>query len=356
MTKRITYNNINPAFSIELKKRVGEYFTSKGLTFTGNWKLYMKTAILLSLAASTYWVLLFTSAPVWVLLPLCALLGINLAAIGFNVMHDGAHGSYSRKQWVNELMGYTLNLMGGNSYLWKQKHNVIHHSFTNIEGIDDDIDIKPWMRTNINQPKRWFHRYQHIYGVFLYGITHILWILVQDFQKYFSGKIASTKFKKMDMKEHIVFWASKVVMIFLYFLIPIIQVGLLKTIIGYLVASFICGFVISIVFQLAHVVEGPAFPMPDIQTQSLERDWTTHQIATTANFSTKSKIISWFVGGLNFQIEHHLFPKISHVHYPAISKLVKETCEKFNVRYMEHPTLFSAFRSHLMYLKVVGVQ
>lgn len=355
MLTKISFANINSDFSAVLKKKVYGYFASQQIPFTGNRKIYFKTGILLSALIINYLLLVFATPPVWLALPLCLLMGFNLAAIGFNVMHDGAHGSYSRKRWVNEVMGYSLNLMGGNSYIWKQKHNINHHSFTNVEGYDDDIDIQPWIRTNINQPKRWYHRYQYIYWIFLYGLIYITWVFVEDFNKYFSGKIANTKFRKMNMKEHVIFWLSKAVFIFIFIVLPVLHVGLLETIVGYTLASFVCGFVLSIVFQLAHVVEGPSFPLADTKTQTLEQEWTIHQLATTANFSTSSKIISWFVGGLNFQIEHHLFPKISHVHYPVISKMVKEVCLQFNVRYIEYPTLFSALRSHVVYLKNVGV-
>ena len=189
MTPRVSFSNTNPDFSSALKNRVHEYFKSSGMKERGNTKLYFKTVILFSTAITTYLLLLFASLPAWAALPLCVLMGANLAAIGFNVMHDGGHGSYSNKHWVNEIMAYSLNLMGGSSFMWKQKHNVNHHTYTNVEGIDDDIDIQPWIRTNINQPRRWFHRYQHIYWALLYGFTYLIWVFMQDFRKYFSGRM-----------------------------------------------------------------------------------------------------------------------------------------------------------------------
>jgi linoleoyl-CoA desaturase len=353
---RISFITTKPAFSIAIRKKVDEYFSSEAIKFTGNGKLFLKTAILYSIAIACYVLLLFCSVPVWLDILICILFGLDLAAMGFNIMHDGAHGSYSPKRWVNELMAYSLNLMGGSSFLWKQKHNVNHHSFTNIEGHDDDIDIQPWIRTNPNQPKRWFHRYQHIYWALLYGMTYLTWVFNKDFGKYFSGKVAGTTIKKMDTREHIIFWTSKLVYVFLFLVLPLIRLGLAETLTGYLITAFVCGWVISIIFQMAHLVEGASFPVPDTITRKVNEDWTIHQLATTANFSTNSKIVSWFSGGLNFQIEHHLFPRISHVHYPAISKLVKEICKQYNVRYIEYPTFFSALKSHIIHLKTVGVQ
>lgn len=352
--QKVSFNNKNSAFFNILKEKVDAYFKSNNISQTGNYKLYFKTVFLLLTGAALYTFLVFFTPTAWVSIPLCCLFGINLAAIGFNIMHDGAHGSFSQKPWVNDLMGYSLNAMGGSVYLWKYKHNVNHHSFTNIEGMDDDIDIKPWIRVHADQKKYWYHRFQHIYWVGLYGVTYLLWIFVQDFTKYFTGKIGDSKFRKMDKKEHFIFWVSKVLYIAAFIIVPLFTVGLVKTVIGYLVISFVCGFIIAIVFQLAHIVEDAQFSTPDKEAFKIDEEWAVHQIKTTANFATKSKIVSWFTGGLNFQVEHHLFPRISHVHYPKISQFVRETCEQFNIPYLEFPTVLSAVRSHVVHLKHVG--
>jgi len=352
--QKVSFNNKNSIFFNALKEKVDGYFKANNISQTGNYKLYIKTIILLLTAAGLYTMLVFFTPPIWISIILCALLGINLAAIGFNVMHDGAHGSFSKKSWVNELMGYSLNAMGGSVYLWKFKHNVNHHSFTNIEGMDDDIDIKPWIRVHNDQKKYWYHRFQHIYWVGLYGLTYLLWIFVQDFKKYFTGKIGDTKFRKMDVKEHFIFWISKLLYIGAFIVLPIFTVGFLKMLIGYLIISFICGFVIAVVFQLAHIVEDASFSTPETKNHKIENEWAVHQIQTTANFATKNKIVSWFTGGLNFQVEHHLFPRISHIHYPKIAELVRETCLQFGVTYLEFPTVYAAVRSHVVHLKAVG--
>lgn len=352
--QKVSFNNKNSIFFNVLKEKVDTYFKSNNIPQTGNYKLFIKTVFLLLSALALYTLLVFFTPTAWVSILLSCLMGVNLAAIGFNVMHDGAHGSFSQKSWINDLMGYSLNAMGGSVYLWKYKHNVNHHSFTNIEGMDDDIDIKPWIRVHDDQKKYWYHRFQHIYWVGLYGVTYLLWIFVQDFKKYFTGKIGDTPFRKMDIKEHFIFWASKVLYIAAFIVLPIFSVGLVETIIGYFIISFVCGFIIAVVFQLAHIVEDAQFSTPDAISYKIEEEWAVHQLKTTANFATKSKIVSWFTGGLNFQVEHHLFPRISHIHYPKISQFVRETCEQFNVAYLEFPTVFSAVRSHVVHLKQVG--
>lgn len=351
---KISFNNKQTDFTIALKKSVEEYFSSRNIKTTGNWKLYFKSAIVISSAIATYWVLLFIQPAAWISLLLCGLFGLNLAIIGFNAMHDGAHGSYSQKNWLNEIMAYTLNLMGGSSLMWKIKHNVIHHTYTNIEGQDDDIDIKPFIRTNEHQKKYWFHKYQHIYFPILYSLTLLWWVFQRDFSKYFSGKISGFKIKKMNFLEHAIFWFTKMVYVFVYLLLPMYMVGVGPAILGYLIASLVCGVVLAVVFQLAHVVEDADFPMPDANTNKMNETWVIHQFATTADFSTRSKIVSWLTGGLNFQLEHHLFPKISHIHYPAIHKVIQDLCKKYHVPIIEYPNLFKAIRSHVMYLRSVG--
>lgn len=352
--QRVTFNNKNSEFFNTLKSKVDAYFQNNNIRQTGNFKLYLKTILLSLSVIALYLILVFFTPPIWLSIVLCALMGLTLAGIGFNVMHDGAHGSFSRKTWVNELMGYSLNFMGGNVYLWKHKHNVNHHSFTNIEGMDDDIDIKPWIRVHSDQKKYWYHRFQHVYWIVLYGITYLLWVYVQDFRKYFTGKIGDTTFRKMSIKEHLIFWFSKLMYIGLFIVLPVFTVGWIKMIVGYLIISFVCGFVIAVVFQLAHIVEDAAFATPDAPVYKIDTEWAVHQVQTTANFATKSKIVSWFVGGLNFQVEHHLFPRISHIHYPKINELVRETCQQFGINYMEYPTVLAAVRSHVVHLKQVG--
>jgi linoleoyl-CoA desaturase len=354
---KIKFNNSNPEFFNTLKARVNVYFEDKSIKETGNYKLYTKTVILsTTLVLSYLWMVFFTPEAWWISILVCSLMGLNVAAIGFNVMHDGAHGSYSSKEWVNKFMGFSLNILGGNVYLWSQKHNINHHSYTNVEGLDDDIDIKPFIRVHSTQKRYWFHRFQHYYSLLLYGTTYLFWVFANDFNKYFTGKIAlHTKMRKMDVPEHVNFWVSKGLYIFFFIVLPFYFVGVVPTIVGYLVMACVAGMVISVVFQLAHVVEEAEFITPTSDSMKIETEWAKHQINTTVNFATKSRSMSWLLGGLNFQVEHHLFPRISHVHYPAINKIVKQTCEEFGIMYKEFPTVMSAIRSHLMHLKAAGV-
>ncbi len=348
------FSNVPNSFHADLKKRISDYFEEVGRSTTGNYNLFIKAVILMVAFVFLYVHLVFFTPGTILAILECILLGCIVAAIGFNVMHDGAHGSFSKYKFVNQLAAFSLNILGGNSFMWNVKHNVIHHAYTNIDGVDDDINIQPWMRMSSTQKKYAMHRYQHLYFWILYSLLYLFWIFVLDYQKYFSKQIGEMPLKKMKLSDHLVFWGFKLFHFFLFVGIPIYQIGFVSWVIGFIIFTFVAGFVLSIVFQLAHTVEHTAFPVANELTGKLDDEWAVHQLKTTANFATNNKLVSWLVGGLNFQIEHHLFPKISHVHYPAISKIIKKACEEYGLSYIEYPKVRYAVASHVSFLKQMG--
>lgn len=351
---KVTFNNKNNVFFQDLKVAVNNYFKEKELKKTGNGKLFTKAVILITAAVAIYLSLLLFPIHIVPALLLCGLLGFTLASIGFNVMHDACHGSFSEKKWINDTMGYTLNALGGNSFIWKFKHNIIHHTYTNVDGIDDDIAKSPLMRQCTTQKWVPAHKFQHIYVVLVYAISSFAWVFIMDFNKYFKQKVFNTALQKMSTKDHVIFWMSKVLYILFYIAIPVYFVGWQAWAIGFTVMHIAMGFTLAIVFQLAHVVEHAEFETVDIDDKHIDNEWAIHQVKTTANFAPKNDLISWFVGGLNYQIEHHLFPRVSHIHYPAISAIVKETCKQHAIHYNEFPTMSAAVVSHFKMMKSLG--
>jgi linoleoyl-CoA desaturase len=352
---KITFNNKENVFFQSVKTKVDQYFASSRIKKTGNWKLYSKTGILVSACLLDYFSLMFFSLPLAVFIVLSCLMGFLLAGIGFNVMHDACHGSYSRKDWVNDLMGLSLNVLGGNAFIWKFKHNIIHHTYTNVDGIDDDIAKSPLMRQCESQKWVPAHRFQHIYIVLVYALSSFAWVFVMDFNKYFSRRIVGAPLQKMNTQEHFIFWISKLFYLICYIIIPIMALGWKLWGIEFIFLHLTMGFTLAIIFQLAHVVEDVSFVYAGpIDHQKIENEWAIHQVCTTANFAPKNKFITWLAGGLNFQIEHHLFPRISHIHYPAISRIVKETCRQFQITYHEFPTMAQAVASHFRIMKQLG--
>lgn len=346
------FQHISTDFHKELKNRVYKYFEDNKKRVTGNFSLHFKAILLWSLYIAGYVHLLFFSAPVWVQILECFVMGGLTAAIGFNVMHDGGHGSFSRHKFVNKLAAYSVNILGASAFMWHTKHNIVHHTYTNVDGVDDDIRI-PFVRTCTTQRKKLIHRYQHIYVWFLYSLLMIAWLFYTDYSKYFTRRVGTVALQKISPLTHISFWAAKLGYLFIMIFLPIYMIGFVPWLVGFFIIILTAGFILSIVFQLAHTVQEAQFPVPD-QNNKIENEWALHQLYTTANFATKNKLIGWLVGGLNFQVEHHLFPKISHVHYPAISKIIKSTCEEFGVKYNEFKRMRNAIVSHFRYIKMMG--
>jgi len=341
-------------FHQELKTRVNNYFIENKKESTGNFSLYFKAVLFWSLYITLFvHVVFFTPAP-WIAILECLVMGGLTSAIGFNVMHDGGHGSFSNNKVWNKIAAYSVNALGASGLMWSIKHNIVHHTYTNIDGVDDDIEIKPLLRLCPTQKKLPIHRFQHIYVWLLYTLLLIVWIFGSDYKKYFRKKVGIVPIRKLSAFDHFAFWAAKIGYYLLMIALPIYMVGFLSWLVGFLTLTMFSGLILSVVFQLAHTVEETAFPTP-AANNDIENEWAIHQVQTTANFATKNKLICWLVGGLNFQIEHHLFPKISHIHYPEISKIIKSTCEEFNIKYIEYKHMRDDIMSHSSYLRKMGV-
>ncbi len=344
----------NNGFQVVLQRRVDEFFQKTGRRQRDCWQMYLKTAIFFAVAAASYVLLVFFAQAWWQAFPLTLLLGLATAGIGFNIMHDAGHQAYSSYPWVNKVMSMSLDLIGGSSYIWHWKHAVIHHTFVNITGHDADIDVGILGRLTPHQKRYCFHRWQHYYLWPLYGFLAVKWHLVSDFRAVIIGLIGQRRFPRPKGWDLVLFLGGKVTFFALAFVIPLMFHSIWVVLLFYGTAAVVLGIVLSVVFQLAHAVEQAEFPLPGEDTGRIENSWAIHQVQTTVDFARRSRIAAWLLGGLNFQIEHHLFPRICHVHYPAISKLVEATCHEFGVKYTEHVTFFSGVASHFHWLRRMG--
>lgn len=345
-------------FLHELRKRVDAYFESTGKRRRDCPKMYFKTATIMLWFFGAYAALLFFASSLWTILPLAVVLGMAIAAIGFNIQHDGGHKAYSDRAWVNKMMALTLDLMGGSSYLWDWKHNSIHHTYTNITGHDDDIDVGMLGRLSPHQKRYPFHRMQGIYLWVLYGFLSIKWHFWDDFYNIAIGRIGGHKIRRPKGRDLAVFIGGKIAFFSLAFVIPMLLHPFWVVVGVYAIAAFVSGVVLSVVFQLAHCVQEADFPMPEANPAGGERipsAWAIHQVQTTVNFARQSRVLCWFLGGLNFQIEHHLFHRICHVHYPELSKVVEEVCREFGIRYASHKTFLAGVISHYRWLARMGL-
>ena len=346
----------NLKFFRTLNSRVNAYFKDNNIQKTGNWKIHLKTIILFSIFLSPYFLILTLEMSIWMQLLLNVIMGVGMAGIGMNVMHDGNHGSYSTKSWVNKFMGGSIYVLAGNVYNWQVQHNVLHHTYTNIHGHDEDLDAGRIIRFTQNAEWRKFHKFQHYYSFILYGLLTFNWSLTTDFKQmkaYLKRKLSYGE-PQSPRRLWTVLVITKVIYATIWMALPML-LGVIwwKVILGFFVMHYIAGLILSIVFQLAHVVEETSNPIPN-EMGEIENTWAIHQLFTTANFAPKNKIVNWFTGGLNHQIEHHIFPNISHIHYGKIAEIVKQTAKECDLPYYEFKTMRSAVWAHFKHLKDLG--
>lgn len=344
----------NDGFRRALCQRVEGYFADTGRRRRDCPPMYRKSAVVLGSLGAAYLLLMFAPIAWWLALPLTVVLGLTLAAVGFNVQHDGGHGAYSEHRWVNTLAAMTLDLLGASSYIWARKHNAIHHSFTNITDQDDDINVGWLGRLSPHQPHHWFHRFQHVYLWLLYGLLPIKWHLYDDFRDVVTGHIGAHRLARPGGLDLLTFVGGKAVFFALAFGLPVLLHPWWIVVSVYVAASFVQGVVLGVVFQLAHCVEETEFPLPQAETGRMAVSWAAHQVQTTVDFAPRNGLLTWFVGGLNFQIEHHLFPQVCHVHYAALAPLVRQTCQAFGLRHTSQPTLRAGIASHYRWLRRMG--
>ena len=350
---KIKFNN--PVSSNPLQKsirdQVNAYFKQNNISKKANGKMWLKSLVLFGTYFGVYFTLLLIPMPLYAMWMLTLLMGLSLAGIGMSVMHDANHGAYSSSTKLNNLLGYSMNLIGGNKFNWMVQHNVKHHTFTNIYGADEDLDNGDVLRLSPYSDWYWFHRFQHFYCWFLYSLGTLSWVTIKDFRQF------RTLYQEMGNKEHyknelFVLIFSKILYYICMVLIPwlVLDISIFYIIIGFLTMHFLAGFVLSVTFQLAHIAEHNHHDSAQLK-EEFPDSWIVHQIKTTANFSRKSVLLNWYLGGLNFQIEHHLFPQVCHVHYLKISEIVRKTVKEYGLFYYEHPNMARAIQSHYQTLR-----
>ncbi|MFZ5999962.1 MAG: fatty acid desaturase family protein, partial [Bacteroidota bacterium] len=227
MTKEntLTFANTHRDFVTQLNRRVSDYFHANNISRHGNGEMYFKTVCMFA-AYFTPYVLILTGviSGIVPLLLSVLVMGLGLAGIGLSVMHDANHGAYSRKAWVNSLMGYSLNLVGANAFNWKVQHNVLHHTFTNVVDHDEDISPRGVLRLSPETPWKKAHRFQFIYAWFLYGLMTIAWLGYKDFSRlvrYHRARFSGSK-KANFSREWLILIATKLAYISYIFVVPML--------------------------------------------------------------------------------------------------------------------------------------
>ena len=353
-------SNTNAEFYKTLQQRVREYFKQNNISRFGNAGMVVKTVFMISLYVVPFILLntvfadsMLLSVLMWVIM------GFGMAGVGLSIMHDANHGAYSKNERVNKLLGLVINGVGGSDVNWRIQHNVLHHTYTNVSGYDEDIDPGKVMRFSPRAERLKIHRFQHIYAWFFYGLMTLMWCTAKDF-------IQAARFKRQNLlkTQNITYGRlvraiiiTKVIYFAIIFGVPF-TFSILPwygTVLCFLTMHFIAGVTLAAIFQPAHVVPTSTYPMPN-NSGVVEADWAVNQLYNTANFAPKSTWFSWYVGGLNYQVEHHLFPNISHVHYKKLSEIVKKTASEYNLPYYSYKTFFGAVREHTKMLHDLGTK
>ncbi|MEO6131052.1 MAG: acyl-CoA desaturase [Saprospiraceae bacterium] len=343
---------------------VKNYFESNNISPYANGAMWFKTGIMLSLFFIPY-ILIVTGvadSSAWFFFGMWFLMGLGMVGIGTSVMHDANHGTYSANKKVNNFIGHILEVIGGYAVTWKIQHNVLHHTYTNVSGLDDDIDSIVLLRFSPQQPRYWFHRYQYIYAWFFYMLMTLYWMTVKDFQQSVQYKQRNLLIKqKVSLKQALFRISIFKIGYYGYIMMLPIMISDMPwyfVVAGFLVMHFTAGFILSCIFQPSHIVETSEFASP-VETdgrKNMENSWAIHEVANTTNFAPNNRFLTWFIGGLNYQIEHHLFTDICHVHYRKLAPIVKSATASFGIPYNEEPSFRSALWEHARMLKKLGMK
>lgn len=348
---------INKEFSNVLRQRVNQYFKERNLHQNANSEMITKSVILLGSYFGTYLFLILGGITnIYLAFGLWLFLGVGKALIGMSVMHDNMHGSYSKKKWVSDMVGAMSTWsIGIDPKVWQIQHNVLHHTYTNVDHADEDIESRYIFRFTPNQPRRWFHRFQHFYAPIFYSLLTLIWIVAKDYVKLINYKRKGLVKGGSEFAGHILrILIRKIFYLAVFLIIPfwVLPFSTGTIVLMFLAMHAIAGLILSFVFQPAHVVPTSAFVFTE--KEEIKENWQVHQLLTTSNFGMKNKWLTWMIGGLNYQVEHHLFPNICHVHYPKLASIVQKTAAEFNVPYYAQRSFRAAIFNHLKMLRDLG--
>lgn len=349
--------SIHADFAKTLRSRVNAYFNTHQENRNANSAMVIKTVVMLSL----FFIPLILLGSGFVknsglMFALYIMSGFGMAGIGMGVMHDAIHGSYSKKKWINTMLGYSFNMIGANATVWNIQHNILHHTYTNIEHSDDDLNAPFFLRFSPHAKHYWVHQFQHIYIWFFYAISTISWITTKDFVRMKRYRDMGFLNKKNEYFKAVVGMTAWKLLYYGYALVvPMIMLPFAWwfVLLAFISMHMVTGLLVSVVFQIAHIMPDSTFPLPDKEGQ-MNDNWYSHQFSTTTNFSPKSKLLFWLIGGLNYQIEHHVLPDVCHVHYKKLTQLVEDTAKEFGLPYNVKSSMFQAIVDHTCMLRELG--
>ena len=355
--KFVVDDKMQREFAAAVRKNVNAYFTDNNISPKGDATIVIQSVTMLSLYLVPFMVLLFVPMGAWPAFLLVVLMGIGMAGVGMCIMHDAVHSSYSKAEKINKFLSFfSMFLLGSSVFTWKIQHNILHHTYTNIDGHDHDIDSKGPIRLSDHVPVKPIHRFQYLHAFFFYGLMSFS-KLMSDFRQMreYTREGFSKRYNINPTTAYIRMVVAKIGYLALFIGLPVWLTPFSgwQIFSAFMIMHWTGGFIMSTIFQMAHIVEG-ASQYELAESGVVPTDWAVHQLYTTSDFARGNQFLNWYVGGLNFQIEHHLFPNISHVHYQKIAPIVERTALEYGLFYNLKPTLSSAFWSHVRRLKQLG--
>jgi linoleoyl-CoA desaturase len=356
--KKISFLPKDKEFITELRKKVKQHFQENNKPTHGGMAIILKALFMLGLYIVPYLLMITgTVQSTGAILGCWILMGFGMAGLGMTLMHDANHGTFSKNKKANKWFGKSLYLLGGFPPNWRHQHNTLHHGYTNINGYDEDISPVGILRFSPHEKLRKVHRFQFIYAWFFYGLMTFSWITNKDFKQFSKYKKDGASLSRYNnyVKLYLDMIFSKLLYYVVMLVIPLLVLPIpwYLTLLFFFAMHFTSGVILGTIFQTAHVMPTSAYPLPD-KSGKIENNWAVHQLSTTSDFAPSSKLLTWLIGGLNFQVEHHLFPNISHVHYKDLSYIVQEVARKYNLPYFVQPNLLVAVRGHAKMLMALG--
>jgi linoleoyl-CoA desaturase len=347
----------SPSFYATVRLEVDKYFLENNISKHGNLQMAFKIFGILGLFVLLYAIITFSGVSLGTKLLLVIPFGMVTALIGLNICHDAIHGALSKNRNINKAFSILFNIISANAYVWHITHNIVHHTYTNIKGTDEDLEIAPGL-IRIHPTDEWkpIQKYQHYYAFFLYGLASLSWIFRKDFVKFFKKKIGNYDNSKPPKREvfNLIFYKAVYASLFIAMPFIVLEISVLQFLTGFVLMHLVKGWTLALVFHPAHAVCNTEFPEPN-EKGNIEDEWAAFQMRTTSNFATDSKLVAWLTGGLNMQVEHHLFPNICHIHYPKIALIVKKLAKEHNLPYLENKTFLKALKAHYLLLKKYSI-
>jgi len=287
-------------------------------------------------------------------LPIAIIMGLHMAWIGLNIQHDANHGAISKNPWVNRVLGITENWIGGSQVNWIHQHVVQHHLHTNDVHLDPDMHSTTYVRMNPLDPLMKHHLGQHVYFWLilpLYG----LWVVLQSIMDLIKGS-HHTPMSPLLKGERLFDLSMEALVVLRWVVLPVYVTGGFSVLLNHSVPMYlVAGGYLSFFFMISHNFVG-AQALTDTTRPSNKgcdkNSFLYKQCATSSNLA------GWWLcqlnGGLNYQIEHHLFPGMNHCHYPTIAPIVRQFCKERNIPYTHFPSVMDNWMSTVSHLFDMG--